>query len=86
MTKVALGRLCTYLNQAEIAVTTWDTTSSVIRFKAAVIGWPVAGDGTEGEESSRSFRLRDLNLTLPEGKFTLVCGPLGSGKTLFVSS
>lgn len=34
----------------------------------------------------KPFELQDVNLRFPKGKFTLVYGPLGSGKSLLVSS
>jgi len=81
-TWVALGRLTSYLNQPEIEDTTWDTTSMTISCTAATIGWPTGGDPAQ---EGPTFLLRDVDLTLPSGQFTLVCGPLGCGKTLFVS-
>ena len=82
--KVALDRLKTYLNQPEIEPATWNTSEQAIAFENATIGWPQA-DNLESLEGSSAFTLRIDNMRLPEGRFTLVCGPLGSGKTLFVS-
>ena len=83
MTKVALGRLTSYLNQPEIQDTDWDTTDATIRCKTATIGWPAAVNN--GDDTAPVFKLKDVDLTLPAGKFTLICGPLGCGKTLFGS-
>lgn len=82
--KVALERLKTYLNQPETEPATWDTSEQSIVFENATIGWPLA-ENLDLPEGSSSFTLRIDEMRLPEGRFTLVCGPLGSGKTLFVS-
>lgn len=31
------------------------------------------------------FKLEGLDLKVPEGRLSLLCGPLGSGKTLLVN-
>ncbi|ORY26307.1 P-loop containing nucleoside triphosphate hydrolase protein [Naematelia encephala] len=80
--KVALDRLCNYLNQPEIEGTAWDISDGAIICKNATIGWPMAE--TDPNTMIQSFKLRNLDFTLPQGKFTLICGPLGSGKTLFL--
>ena len=85
MTRVALGRLTSYLNQPEIEETTWDTSNLSITCEAATLAWPLSGTSGDADNSVPTFKLRDVDLTLPIGKFSLVCGPLGSGKTLFVS-
>lgn len=79
VSKVAIERLVGFLNQPEIEVEEWETVDQDIVFDDAVIGWPAGGDVNEGD-----FKLK-LDLKLPQNKITLVCGPLGSGKTLFVS-
>ena len=82
-TLVALNRLVTFLNQPEIDLADWVTTSNIIAFKDATLGWPAAAEKDAIDQ--KAFKLRGVDMTLPEGKFTLVCGPLGSGKTLLVS-
>jgi len=77
--------LTSFLNQPDIEDTTWDTTDLTITCESATIRWPVTGDTKDEDASTPIFRLKDVDLTLPTGKFTLVCGPLGCGKTLFVS-
>ncbi len=81
---VALGRLSTYMNQPEIEPPTWDTSCQTISFQKAMIGWPKAENAGMAERAL-SFSLTDVNFDIPTGRFTLVCGPLGSGKTLLVS-
>lgn len=81
-TIVAINRLTIFLNQTEIDLSQWESTSNAIVFSNATIGWPTV----DGEEvDSKRFQLEELDFELPTSKFTLVCGPLGSGKTLFVS-
>ncbi|ORX40310.1 hypothetical protein BD324DRAFT_607321 [Kockovaella imperatae] len=83
-TWVALQRLVTYLNQTEIEDADWDTTDQQIVLEKATIAWP-SGDTKEDAESGiNTFKLRNVSLRLPVNQFTLVCGPLGSGKSLFL--
>ena len=84
-TYVALQRLVTYLNQNEIEDADWDTTEQDIVMEKATVGWPSTG-AEEINEGLAPFTLKDMTLKVPVNKFTLVCGPLGSGKTLFVST
>lgn len=82
-TKIALDRLKRYLNQPEVVVTKDDISDGMVAMDGATFTWPRA-DAKDAEESS--YRLRRVTLSLPQGKLSLVCGPLGSGKTLFVSA
>ena len=82
--KVAVERLTVYLNQPEVKMTTRCTSDRRILFENATIGWPKAVNVEVSEELS-AFTLNDVDFCIPEGQFTLVCGPLGSGKTLLVS-
>jgi len=81
--KVALERLSAYLNQPEVEPSLWNTSHQKITLEKATIGWPKAHFDETG--ASQPFVLQDLEFQLPEMCLTLVCGPLGSGKTLFVS-
>ena len=54
-----------------------------IRFENAAIAWPTL----ERKRSDRaSFMLRDLSASIPRGKFCIVYGRSGSGKTLLLNS
>ncbi|RXK39910.1 hypothetical protein M231_02844 [Tremella mesenterica] len=75
--QVSLGRLVTYLNQPEIIVDE-PSNGEEIMISDATITWPKA----ENVDLSEVFKLSNVNLQLPTGKLTLICGPLGSGKTL----
>ncbi|ODN97956.1 hypothetical protein I350_07593 [Cryptococcus amylolentus CBS 6273] len=80
--RVCLERLSRYLSQPEIDSDKWEHTSRRISADNATITWPAA-DGIKIEESGR-FKLRDVDLNVPEGKLTVLCGPLGAGKTLLL--
>lgn len=84
--KVALDRLKNYLNQTEVEVNKDDVSDGMLALDSATFTWPVAESALEpSAEPAHTFRMRRITLSLPQGKMTLVCGPLGSGKTLFVS-
>ena len=80
---VSLDRVCRFLNNADIQPISDDPFSESLIFSDATITWPAPLD-QEAEDHAKLFRLRELDLRLPKGKFTLVCGPLGAGKTLLV--
>jgi ABC-type multidrug transport system fused ATPase/permease subunit len=84
---VALNRLVDFLNRDEVDISEWergqggpgnDATGGIV-FDGLTIGWP------KGEaDGPGTFELQEVDLAIPRGKLTLVCGPLGSGKTLLV--
>ncbi|KAH7925973.1 P-loop containing nucleoside triphosphate hydrolase protein [Leucogyrophana mollusca] len=86
---VSLKRIAKYLQLAEVnpvpslASVTPDTT---IAIQSATITWPQ--DRSKGSSAAstprQKFVLVDLALSFPEGELSLVCGKLGSGKTLLL--
>ncbi|WVO18186.1 hypothetical protein L204_105890 [Cryptococcus depauperatus] len=82
-TKVSLDRLSKYLNQPEIDKERWTTASATIVCENATISWPAAEEDTTGSPT-QTFKMQDVNFQLPEGKLTLLCGPLGTGKSLLL--
>ncbi|ODO08343.1 ATP-dependent bile acid transporter [Cryptococcus wingfieldii CBS 7118] len=80
--RVCLGRLSRFLSQPEIDADRWQNASRRISANGATITWPAA-DGIKVEESGR-FKLRDVDLRIPEGKLSVLCGPRGAGKTLLL--
>lgn len=88
-TKIALDRLKGYLNQDEVVLDPADVSEGAIILSDATMTWPRVEDVTgdmQTPDSERLFEIRDVSLTLPRGKMTLICGPLGSGKTLLLRS
>ena len=81
---VSLDRIRSFLNHPEIEWPNWDTSCQMISFQDATIGWPKA-DGIVQDSTKPGFTLNEVKFDIPVGKFTLICGPLGSGKTLLVS-
>jgi hypothetical protein len=72
------------MNQPEIDPPMGESDGRVV-CDHATIGWP-AEEKEEGDDTpSLAFTLKNLNFEPPQGQMTIVCGPLGSGKTLLVS-
>lgn len=67
-----------------------DGTQNPVAFKSATVAWPQDKSGRSGSAPSttstprRIFSLIDLSLEFPTGELSLVCGKLGSGKTLLL--
>jgi ABC-type multidrug transport system fused ATPase/permease subunit len=72
------------MNQPEIDPPMGESNGRII-VGHATIGWPIE-DREEGDTTvSLAFTLKDLHFEPPQGQMTIVCGPLGAGKTLLVS-
>ncbi|WVQ99735.1 hypothetical protein IAU59_006877 [Kwoniella sp. CBS 9459] len=83
-TKVSLDRISRFLSQPEIDKGRWETSSKQIICQNATIAWPSAETPTDAGTQTPRYKLRDVTFEVPEGKLTLLCGPLGSGKTLML--
>lgn len=87
---MSLRRIEKYLNAEEVkTVPPLDQQSKIMAFQSCTITWPQDRGSTSKASSASStpqqkFRLVDLNLDFPRGGLTLVCGKLGSGKTLLL--
>jgi len=87
---VSLRRIEKYLNADEVKmVPPLDQQSKIMAFRSCTITWPQERSSASQVSSASStpqqkFRLVDLNLDFPRGGLTLVCGKLGSGKTLLL--
>lgn len=89
---VSLRRIEKFMSQAEVTHQEYNTEEISIR--SATITWPrdVAPVSTEPLSAGPSvpstprvsFSLSDVNLEFPKDKLSLVCGRLGSGKTLLL--
>jgi ABC-type multidrug transport system fused ATPase/permease subunit len=92
---VSLRRIERYLAGVEVAsVAPLDGTTRQIAFQSATISWAQARNASAAPSEApsaastprRKFMLLDLTLDFPRGKLSLVCGKLGSGKTLLLLS
>ncbi|KAK8864683.1 hypothetical protein IAR55_001935 [Kwoniella newhampshirensis] len=66
----------------EIDEERWENVSNKIVCENATISWPSVDE--QGSVDQATFRLTDVDFEVPEGRLTLLCGPLGSGKTLLL--
>ncbi|KAF8888549.1 multidrug resistance-associated ABC transporter [Infundibulicybe gibba] len=87
---VSLRRIEKYLNGAEVKpVPPMDQQSKVVAFQSCTVTWPqdrsLSSVNPSAESTPRNkFILVDLNLNFPPGELSLICGRLGSGKTLLL--
>jgi ABC-type multidrug transport system fused ATPase/permease subunit len=87
---VSLRRIEKYLNSAEVVtVPPLDQQFKTIAFQSCTLTWPQDRNASSMAPSAAStpkhkFVLVDLSLNFPHGELSLVCGKLGSGKTLLL--
>ncbi|KAJ7785356.1 multidrug resistance-associated ABC transporter [Mycena maculata] len=91
---VSLRRIEKYLGTAEVtAVPPLEQQSQTIAFQSCTVTWPqdrtAASASASATPSAAStprhkFILVDLSLQFPPGQLSLICGKLGSGKTLLL--
>ena len=87
---VSLRRIEKYLNGAEvIVVPPLDQQSKTVAFQSCTLTWPQNRNASSLASQATStlkhkFVLIDLSLNFPEGELSLICGKLGSGKTLLL--
>ena len=87
---MSLRRIEKYLTGAEVsAVPPLGQQSKIVAFQSCTVTWPQERVTSSQASSAAStprqkFRLVDLNLNFPRGELSLVCGKLGSGKTLLL--
>ncbi|KAJ7717035.1 multidrug resistance-associated ABC transporter [Mycena metata] len=93
---VSLRRIEKYLGTAEVsAVPPLDQQSQTIAFRSCTVTWPqdrssLTATATPSVTPSAAstprhkFVLVDLSLQFPPGELSLICGKLGSGKTLLL--
>ncbi|EIN12781.1 multidrug resistance-associated ABC transporter [Punctularia strigosozonata HHB-11173 SS5] len=85
---VSLRRMERYLDGAEI--THSKGGEYPVAFRNATVTWPQDKRTGSSQASSaastprRNFVLSDVTLDFPKGELTLICGKLGSGKTLML--
>lgn len=90
-TLVSLRRIEKYLHGTETAfVPPLSQQNRDIAFQSATVTWPqdhsFLGSKTPSVSSTpkHKFSLVDLSLAFPPGELSLICGRLGSGKTLLL--
>jgi ABC-type multidrug transport system fused ATPase/permease subunit len=88
---VSLRRIEKYLHGTEVAsVPPLSEQSQTIALQSATITWPqdrsLLGSKTPSAAPTprQKFILIDLSLNFPVGELSLICGKLGSGKTLLL--
>lgn len=87
---VSLRRIEKYLNAAEVTrVLPMASQSQKIAFQSCTVTWPQDRASSSTAPSAAStpkhkFLLVDLSLNFPDGELSLICGKLGSGKTLLL--
>ncbi|KAJ6577627.1 multidrug resistance-associated ABC transporter [Mycena capillaripes] len=91
---VSLRRIEKYLGTAEVSVVPpLDQQSQTIAFRSCTVTWPQDRSAASASASAtpsaastprHKFVLVDLTLQFPPGELSLICGKLGSGKTLLL--
>ena len=87
---VSLRRIDKYLNGAEVnAVPPLSQQSKTVAFQSCTATWPQNRNASSLAPSAAAtpkhkFVLVDLSLGFPQGELSLICGKLGSGKTLLL--
>ncbi|PPQ81930.1 hypothetical protein CVT25_013778 [Psilocybe cyanescens] len=87
---VSLRRIEKYLNSAEVKhVPPLDQQSKMVAFQSCTITWPQDRAASSLAPSAaptprNKFLLVDLSLNFPQGEISLICGKLGSGKSLLL--
>lgn len=64
-----------------------ETSDGIVAIRSATIGWPIEREEAQTGTSTPSagpFKLRDINIDFVQGKLNVVCGRLGTGKTLLL--
>lgn len=87
---VSVRRIEKYLDAQEVSpVPPMAQQSQTIAFQSCTLTWPQDRNGGSRGSSVAStpkqkFSLIDLTLKFPPGELSLICGKLGSGKTLLL--
>lgn len=95
---ISLRRIEKYLESPEVEVATDgqdpspSTDNDKVAFISATCTWPSTPSDTPASDfvpagtktPSNTFELQDVSVEFPSGQLSLVCGSLGSGKTLLL--
>ncbi|KAJ7779182.1 multidrug resistance-associated ABC transporter [Mycena metata] len=81
---ISLRRIDQFLESPEVSIPVQSprnrTNAQRIFLSSASVSWPLAAQS----ESSTPFTLSDLSLEFPVGELSLICGKVGSGKSLLL--
>lgn len=94
---VSLRRIQAYLDSPDIEIppardASYDESpgDAIVALRDATVTWPavshedISSPYLGSSTPRRSFLLSDVSLTFPNGQLSLICGPLGSGKSLLL--
>jgi ABC-type uncharacterized transport system fused permease/ATPase subunit len=86
---VAIRRIEKYLGGTEVAhVPPIERQPRTIAFQSCTVTWPQGRSDSRMPSAASTpkhkFMLIDMTLNFPEGELSLICGKLGSGKTLML--
>ena len=84
---VSLRRIEKYLYLAEVREPSEHSTRRVldVAFQSATVRWPqIRPAFSKRNTPGNGFSLTDISTTFPRGELSLVCGKIGSGKTLLL--
>ncbi|KAJ9116975.1 hypothetical protein QFC22_004633 [Naganishia vaughanmartiniae] len=88
LARISLGRLGCYFSKPEVAALGQGTSiTGQIRLKQATVAWPTSDakkDQIDTLTEQTDFKLQNMTVDIPQNALTLISGPLGSGKTLFL--
>ncbi|KAF8893222.1 hypothetical protein CPB84DRAFT_1848688 [Gymnopilus junonius] len=83
---VSLKRIEKYLNIEEIDSFPRESSSAVldVELQSATIAWPRARSINADSTPRSAFSLKGISTAFPKGEISLICGRIGSGKTLLL--
>ncbi|KAH8833430.1 multidrug resistance-associated ABC transporter [Flagelloscypha sp. PMI_526] len=82
---VSLKRLDRYLGSEDVTSLT-TSSAKAISLQSCSITWARNDDSDPSQTTRSVFTLRDLSFSFPAGGLSLICGRLGSGKTLLLQA
>ncbi|KAJ7122930.1 multidrug resistance-associated ABC transporter [Mycena epipterygia] len=82
---LSLRRIEEYLNLSEVKpVPPLERQSQAINFQSCTVTWPRDASSSTPTSTPHKFILVDLTLDFPLGELSLICGKIGSGKSLLL--
>ncbi|GAA5864423.1 hypothetical protein JCM1840_000490 [Sporobolomyces johnsonii] len=94
---VSLRRIERYLGEPEVDLvpslpSSEEAEEPPVAFRKATVTWPQVdstkkdGAATPNSTDAKAFELQEIDVEFPKGEMSLICGRLGSGKTLMLLS